>query len=113
MSTVSAVFNPEEFVLSHSHPPDVKWVTVDGNERPTPENSQPLQAGDGDGRGSLVFFNQATMRTLPETGYNTMKESVANGGSGKIDFGDCLQSALEKYVTYIPMSEDMVHALGG
>ncbi|KAJ7927185.1 hypothetical protein B0H13DRAFT_2653631 [Mycena leptocephala] len=39
----------------------VKWVTVDGNERPTPENSQPLEAGDGDGRGSMVFFNQATM----------------------------------------------------
>ncbi|KAJ7796696.1 hypothetical protein B0H13DRAFT_2508607 [Mycena leptocephala] len=43
------------------HPPDVKWVTVDGNERPTPENSQPLEAGEGDGRGSMVFFNQATM----------------------------------------------------
>jgi hypothetical protein len=113
MSTVSAVFNPEKFVLSHSHPPDVKWVTMDGNERPTPENSQPLQAGDGDGCGSLVFFNQSTMRSLPETGYNTMKESRANGGSGKVDFGDCLQRALEKYVTYIPMSEDMVHALGG
>lgn len=86
---------------------------MDGNERPTPENSQPLQAGDGDGCGSLVFFNQSTMRSLPETGYNTMKESRANGGSGKVDFGDCLQRALEKYVTYIPMSEDMVHALGG
>ncbi|KAJ7712471.1 hypothetical protein B0H14DRAFT_3637846, partial [Mycena olivaceomarginata] len=81
------------------HPPDVKWVTVDGNECPTPENSQPLEAGDGDGRGSMVFFNQATMRTLPETGYHTAKEWRANGGSGKIDFGNCLQKALEKYVT--------------
>ncbi|KAJ7882140.1 hypothetical protein B0H13DRAFT_2344776 [Mycena leptocephala] len=62
----------------------VKWVTVDGNERPTPENSQPLEVGDSDGRGSLVFFNQATMQTLTETGHPTMKEWCANGGSGKV-----------------------------
>ncbi|KAJ7826160.1 hypothetical protein B0H13DRAFT_1918264 [Mycena leptocephala] len=91
----------------------VKWVTVDGNECPTPENSQPLEAGDSDGHGSLVFFNQAAMRTLTETGHPTMKEWCANGGSRKVDFGNYLQRALENYVTYIPMSDDMVEALGG
>jgi hypothetical protein len=49
---------------------DIKFVTTEGLECPTPENSKPLQAGDDEGRGSLVYFNEATMyqsqkQTLP------------------------------------------------
>ncbi|KAJ7086993.1 hypothetical protein C8R44DRAFT_752403 [Mycena epipterygia] len=55
---------------------DVKFVTTEGDERPTRENSRPIELGDGDGRGSLVFFNQSTMRTGPVTGDKQAKWSA-------------------------------------
>ncbi|KAJ7626710.1 hypothetical protein B0H17DRAFT_1150958 [Mycena rosella] len=97
-------------VLTLVSDPDIKFVTVDGNERPTRENSRPLVEGDGDGRGSLVFFNQATMATGPTTGYNTLKNARLDGHSGTVDYGTCIQEAFEKYVTFIPVPEDVVNA---
>lgn len=47
---------------------------------PTPKNSQKLN-GEG-GRGSAVWFNQATMFQTAELGYNTVaeaEESVQKG----------------------------------
>lgn len=88
----------------------MKFVTVDGTERPTRENSRPIAEGDDNGRGSLVFFNQATMRTGPVTGYNTLKEARLHGHSGTVDYGNDIQAAFEKYVTFIPVSEDILDA---
>jgi hypothetical protein len=51
---------------------DIEFVTTDGNIRPTPENSKPLEEGDHEGRGSVVFFNQASMYAASETGHGTI-----------------------------------------
>ncbi|KAF8176786.1 hypothetical protein BJ912DRAFT_797408, partial [Pholiota molesta] len=45
---------------------DFKFVTTDGQERPLPENSTPIEEGDDEGRGSLVYFNQASMYRCSE-----------------------------------------------
>jgi len=75
---------------------------TDGLQRPTPENSRPIRAGDEYGRGSLVYFNQATMYQTSETGYTTVGEAVRAGESGKADYGACAQEAFTRYGRYIP-----------
>ncbi|KAJ6565044.1 hypothetical protein B0H10DRAFT_2114478, partial [Mycena sp. CBHHK59/15] len=39
----------------------IKFVTTDIDAQPTPENTRPIQEGDREGQGSIVFFNQATI----------------------------------------------------
>lgn len=51
-------------------------TTADGS-RPTRENSDPLDGGAG--RGSAVWFNQATMFQTAELGYNTMADAEEAG----------------------------------
>ncbi|KAF8955740.1 hypothetical protein BDZ97DRAFT_1764553 [Flammula alnicola] len=59
----------------------VIYLIPDG-EKPTPEKSRPL-GGEGDeGRGSLVYFNQATMYHGPETSYDTLQEARKAGLTG-------------------------------
>jgi hypothetical protein len=74
---------------------DIKFVTTEGLERPTPENSKPLQAGDDEGRGSLVYFNEATMYQSSETDSATLKEAKKKGHSGKTDYGEDIQKAFQ------------------
>lgn len=61
---------------------DIKFVTTDGEDLPTPENSKPIQDGDDDGRGSVVWFNMATMLQSSESGADTLKEVRERGESG-------------------------------
>lgn len=77
---------------------DIKFVTTDGDERPTPENSTPLEPGDHKGRGSLIFFNQATMYQSSETNHAATKLA---GYSGKTDYPQSIQEGFEKFGTYI------------
>ncbi|KAF8160069.1 hypothetical protein B0H34DRAFT_858712 [Crassisporium funariophilum] len=79
---------------------DFKFVTTEGDERPTPENSTPLEEGDGDGRGSLVYFNQAVMYMSSETDSATLKEATKKGHSGKTDYGKAIQDGFEKHGVY-------------
>jgi len=65
---------------------DFKFITTDGDERPTPENSIPLGPGDHKGRGSLVYFNQATMYQLSETNSATIGDAILAGHSGKPNY---------------------------
>jgi hypothetical protein len=78
-------------------------VTTDGRQRPTPKNSKPIQDGDEFGRGSFVYFNQATMYQSSETGYSTVGEAVEAGSSGTVDYDMSAQEAFTKYAKYIPM----------
>ncbi|RDX40344.1 hypothetical protein OH76DRAFT_1423751 [Lentinus brumalis] len=55
-------------------PSDLKIVTTSDGSRPTPENSSPLKGVPG--RGSVVFFNQATMFQLAEKG-SSVKDARA------------------------------------
>ncbi|KAJ6579901.1 hypothetical protein B0H10DRAFT_2099303 [Mycena sp. CBHHK59/15] len=75
---------------------DIKFVTTDIDAQPTPENTRPIQEGDREGRGSMVFFNQATMRTLPETGHDTLKEARHRGHSGTSDFTGTAQEIFSR-----------------
>lgn len=87
---------------------EIGFVTVDGTARPTRENSRPIVDGDECGRGSLVFFNESTMRHGPSTGFNTLKEAKLNGFSGVIDPKLSMQEAFECYVTFVPITPDLV-----
>lgn len=82
---------------------DIQFVAADGRQRPTPENSRPLQEGDECGWGSLVFFNQATMYQSSETNCSTMQEAVKAGGSGVADYGESAQEAFTKHAKYVPV----------
>lgn len=64
---------------------DIKFVTTEGDELPTPENSKPIQDGDDDGRGSVVWFNMATMFQSSESGADTLKEARERGETGYAD----------------------------
>jgi hypothetical protein len=80
---------------------DIKFVTTDGDERPTPENSTPLELGDHEGRGSLVYFNQATMYQSSETNSATIGDAILAGHSGKTNYPQCIQEAFENFGTYV------------
>ena len=82
--------------------PDIKFVATDSLECPTPKNSWPVKEGDEYGRGSLVYFNQATMYQTSETGHATIQEATQAGGSGVVDYGLSAQEAFTKYAKYIP-----------
>jgi hypothetical protein len=83
--------------------PDIKFVNTEHGEYPTLQNSMPLQAGDEAGRGSLVYFNQASMHQSAETGYATLGDARQAGLSGNTNYGNDAQAAFEKYTTYLPV----------
>ncbi|KAF8216690.1 hypothetical protein K438DRAFT_1747874 [Mycena galopus ATCC 62051] len=81
---------------------DIEFVSTNG-ERPTRENSRPIAEGDEQGRGSMVFFNQSTMRHGPATGSDTMKIATSKGHSGKTDFGTDANAAFNRHVVFKPL----------
>lgn len=88
--------------IPSSHLSDIKFVAVEGGATPTLENSIPLEPGDESGRGSLVYFNQASMHQSAETGFATIGDAKLAGFSGKTDYGKDAQAAFDKYGTYLP-----------
>jgi hypothetical protein len=70
---------------------------------PTPENSTPILPSDETGRGSLVYFNQASMHQSAETGYATLGDARLAGLSGNTDYGSDAQAAFQKYSAYSPV----------
>lgn len=85
--------------LTHYYLLDIKFVTTEGDALPTPENCRPIQDGDDDGRGSVVWFNMATMFQSSESGADTLKEVRERGESGYADMS--AQEAFE----YIAIKE--------
>jgi hypothetical protein len=83
--------------------PDIKFVTTEGAECPTLENSKPVCPGDEQGRGSLVYFNEASMHQSAETGYGSLGDARLAGHSGLADYGSDARAAFQKYGTYLPM----------
>ena len=78
---------------------DMKVVTTAHGEKPTPKNSTPLHQTRiqrpetvspedweaGNGRGSVVWFNQASMFQTSETGYPTLIKARKAGHTGNAD----------------------------
>ncbi|KAF9044589.1 hypothetical protein BDZ89DRAFT_1059069 [Hymenopellis radicata] len=83
---------------------NVDIVTTPDGARPTQQNSTPLSGPTltrpanvseedweaGNGRGSVVWFNQASMFQTSETGFNTLAEARLEGYSGNADIGELL-----------------------
>lgn len=86
---------------------DFQFVLTDGDERPTPQNSIPITAGDDFGRGSLVYFNQATMYQSSETGFDTVAQAKAWGHSGRTDYPKDIQEAFSQLAHFQPVPEDI------
>ncbi|KAF9025383.1 hypothetical protein BDP27DRAFT_1351787 [Rhodocollybia butyracea] len=96
------------FNIDLSHLP---IVTTPNGERPTRENSKPLyfcgcksHPKDGawaqaEGRGSMVWFNQASMFQTSETGMNTLKDARVAGVSDVCNGGEWLEKSTFPYRT--------------
>jgi hypothetical protein len=85
---------------------DIKFVTTESGARPSlssPKNWTPIQPGDGQGRGSLVFFNEASMYQSSETGFATLEDAREAGLSGNTDYGSDAQAAFQRYGIYSPI----------
>lgn len=81
---------------------DIEFVVTDANvTKPTKQNSKPLN--DGSGRGSFVYFNQASMFTAPETGYDTLWEAGEAGVSRRRDYGEDAAAAFTIHGTRATM----------
>ncbi|KAJ7158204.1 hypothetical protein C8R43DRAFT_847771, partial [Mycena crocata] len=68
--------------------------TDDDVDIPTPENSTPYN--DAEGRGSMVFFSQSTMRHGPVTGHDTLRRARAAGVPTTTDYGEDAQIAFRE-----------------
>ncbi|KAJ3564788.1 hypothetical protein NP233_g8060 [Leucocoprinus birnbaumii] len=81
--------------------PDFSFVTTDGEE-PDLSRSDVLEQGDF-GRGSMVWFNQASIFQAAETGFSTLKEARDNGHSGTTDFEMDIKAEFTKHCFRIPL----------
>ncbi|CAA7271224.1 unnamed protein product [Cyclocybe aegerita] len=84
---------------------DFKFVTMVDGETPTPENSLPLEQGGDEGRGSIVFFNQASMYAALESGWDTLYDAREAGHSGTSDYGRTVAGSFESYGRFIDARE--------
>jgi hypothetical protein len=75
---------------------DVEFVRTHNGQLPTKDNSTALDGADG--RGSCVWFNQASMFQSSELGYGTIQEAAAAGVDTSCDAEALLQN------NYFPLS---------
>jgi hypothetical protein len=68
---------------------DVDFVITHNGELPNKNNTTPLDGADG--RGSCVWFNQATMFQSSELGYNTVQDAADAGVDTTCDAKALLQ----------------------
>ncbi len=69
-------------------------VTTENEDTPTRTNSLNLydQWDEGEERGSMVWFNQATMFQSSELGIETMKQAREDGMDVDLDFQEVVES---------------------
>jgi hypothetical protein len=71
-------------------------VTTDDGSVPTKETARPLEVNEaawtrGDGRGSMVWFNQASMFQTAELKMPTVKEVVQSGWDATSDVDEWIE----------------------
>ncbi|KAK0188514.1 hypothetical protein F5146DRAFT_1140036 [Armillaria mellea] len=73
---------------------DLEIVTTQNGDIPTRTNSHPLynQWDEGEERGSMVWFNQATMFQSLELGIETMKQACEDSMDVELDFQEMVES---------------------
>jgi hypothetical protein len=69
------------------------FLTAPEGVVPAHDGSSALLAGDDEGCGSIVFFNQASMYMSSETGFPTLGAARAAGQTGKACFPASAQEA--------------------
>ncbi|KAL1738552.1 hypothetical protein HDZ31DRAFT_69876 [Schizophyllum fasciatum] len=72
---------------------DLEVVQTDGADLPTPQNSTKLGSG-APGRGSCVWFNQASMWQTAEIGEHTIKQAKAKGLDTTCDNEELLEDLI-------------------
>jgi hypothetical protein len=82
---------------------EIRFVSTNG-EQPTPNNSEDFTEGDDLGRGSFVFFNQASMFCGPETGYDTLEAARESGLEGTSNYLQTAQQAFTNATKYFSIS---------
>ncbi|KAK7038350.1 hypothetical protein R3P38DRAFT_2516062, partial [Favolaschia claudopus] len=83
---------------------EIDFVRTEGDvEVPTRQNSRPIVDGDECGRGSMVFFNQSTMRQAAAVGFDSLRQAKEQGVPITIDPKLSLQEAFQLHVTFQPM----------
>lgn len=84
--------------VSHTFIDIDKYIMVtDNGEHPTPDNSAPLN--DGSGRGSVVWFNQATMFQTAELGVSTMGKAKRLGIDATCDVKGLIDNGLFPHIS--------------
>ena len=83
---------------------DIYFVSTDG-DWPTPENSSDFTERESLGRGSLVFYNQASMFHGPETEFDILNAAKQYGHSGTSNFSETAQKAFTDLVHFFSISE--------
>lgn len=83
---------------------DFEFVVTESGDYPTPANSRPLN-DEIDGRGSFVYFNEASMYQNSETGYDTLTQARADGHSGTTDYGSDAKQAFTHMGRYFDVSQ--------
>lgn len=87
---------------------DIKFVSAPEGELPTPANSVALHEADSEGRGSLVFFNQASLFQSSETDSATLAEARRAGRSTTTDYGEDAQAAFSNSMFFHSLHDPSV-----
>jgi hypothetical protein len=85
---------------------DICFVSTDG-EIPTLDNSEDFTDGDDQGRGSFVFYNQASMFQGPETNFDTLKKAKAHGHCGRSNAQQTAQEAFSDMTRYFHVNDTL------
>ncbi|TFK60101.1 hypothetical protein BDN72DRAFT_864624 [Pluteus cervinus] len=89
------VFYPSSlFYHFNIDPCDFEVVSAPEGETPTQNNSKDLNGAHG--RGSMVFFNQATLFMSSETDSQTLNQAEKNGKSRKTDFSKDINACFKE-----------------
>jgi hypothetical protein len=84
-----------------SHLPIEHIIAVKNGQRPTKYRAEPAENKE-EGRGSLVWFNQASSFQTAKLLYSTIKENLAHGEDVNFDY----TSAVRGGHPFVPISKE-------
>ncbi|TFK72417.1 hypothetical protein BDN72DRAFT_894773 [Pluteus cervinus] len=84
---------------------DIEFIETYGDSLPERKASEP---GDEKGRGSMVFFNQASMFQSSELDFDTVAAAKLAGHNGATDFPADVQAAFQKYSQFVGIPKPFV-----
>ncbi|TFK58970.1 hypothetical protein BDN72DRAFT_906257 [Pluteus cervinus] len=79
---------------------DIQFIDTYQGSLPEKKDAEP---GDVKGRGSMVFFNQASMFQSSELDFDTVAAAKLAGHEGKSDFPADIQAAFQKYSQFVDL----------